>query len=309
MVALPEPIHHTVDAIYRAIEAKARGGDSRGVPMSAAANECERAIWYCLHWAAPLERIDGQKKRRFETGRIEEDRLLDNLEAAGVTVERVDPATGRQFAVTLAHGWLRGKMDGRAIGLIEEPKTLHVVECKSHNEKSFRELSKKKVKEANPDHFAQCQAYMHAEQITRCLYFAVNRNTDELYCERIEYDPAFCLILEAKIERIVRAQSAPSRLHDKDDKPPCLWCAASDLCHRKAFARRNCRTCLHSTFDDGAIVRCDRNKVELSYSEQRAGCADHRYLPSLVPGEQIDVDGDTIVYRIDDTEWRDGDAA
>jgi hypothetical protein len=42
----------------------------------------------------------------------------------------------------LRSGWLRGKLDGRALEIPEAPKTLHVVETKSHKEKSFKELVK-----------------------------------------------------------------------------------------------------------------------------------------------------------------------
>lgn len=310
MVVLPEPINHTVTAIYEAYERTARHGDGRGVAMSDAANECERAIWYKLRWAVPGEKTDGRKERIFETGRIEEDRLLDNLESAGLIVERVDPATGKQFSVSLARGWLRGKLDGRATGVIEAPKTVHVVECKSHNEKSFKELSKKKLRDGKPDHFAQCQLYTHAEQITRCLYIAVNKNTDELYIERIEYDAGFALTLEAKIERIVRTDRAPSRLHDDPTSKAafaCGRCRAYAQCHEAAFSRMNCRTCIHASFEDGAEVRCVRLDKILSYKEQQDGCDQHRYLPDLVPGEQVDVAGDVIVYRMNDgSEWRDG---
>src|ERR1017187_5909957 len=109
MTELPAPISHTVLAIWEAYEKKGWQGDSLGVPMSQVAEECERKIWYQFRWAANPEIITGQKQRRFDTGNIEEDRLLTDLENAGITVERLDPASGQQFRATLASGWLRGK--------------------------------------------------------------------------------------------------------------------------------------------------------------------------------------------------------
>lgn len=315
MAELPTPINHTVDAIYKALAAHARSGDSLGVPMSDAVNECNRATWYRLRWAHAPEQIDGQKERRFETGRREEERLLDDLEAAGVQVERIDPATGKQFRIELANGWLRGRIDARAVGIPEAPKTIHVVECKSHKDRSFKELLKHQrpkgegLRKSKPEHFAQCQLYTHALGLTRCLYLAINKNDDALYVERIEYDAQFCLTIEARIARIVATDRAPSRLHE-DAKAKaafaCQWCPALGICHEKQWARRNCRTCLHGQFESGAVLRCTMTGAERSYDEQQQGCEQHLYLPDLVPGEQIDAGDRWVSYRIDGAEWRDG---
>jgi len=300
----------TLLAIWTAYEKKSYMGDSRGIPMSQVANECERAIWYKLHWASQPETINGQKQRRFDTGNIEEERLLDDLEAAGFEVERLDPATGQQFRVSLGDGWLRGKMDGKVQGL-PESKKVHVVECKSHGEKSFKELVKKKLEVGKPDHFAQCQAYMHSEGLDRCLYIAVNKNTDELYVERVRYDRTFCLRMEAKVERIVRANAAPPKLvEDPTSKAAyvCNWCDARPQCHEGEFARRNCRTCLSASFESGAVVKCLVFDKELEYDEQQRGCNQHLYLPSLVPGEQTDASETErwVKYRMPDgSEWID----
>jgi hypothetical protein len=317
MPQLPEPINHTVAAIYAAIEARAYMGDSRGVPMSDAVNPCDRATWYRLRWAAPTERVDGQKESKFETGRRWETRLLDDLEAAGVVVERIDPATGKQFTAELANGWLRGKLDGRGLNIPEAPKTVHVIEAKSHSEKSFKELVKHNpltggegLKKSKLEHYAQCQSYMHCQGVTRCLYIAVNKNTDERYAERVEYDATFVITMEARITRLASTDVAPPRLFD-DPKSKgafaCAWCTAFAQCHEQAFARVNCRTCLHASLEDGANVRCTKSGELREYKQQQSGCSDHRYLPSIVPGEQIDVQGDLIVYRLKDGSlWRDG---
>ena len=322
MAELPEPLSHTVTAIYDAIAAKARGfGDSRGVPMSQATAECDRAIWYTLRWASPPKQKDGVKQSRFDTGFYWEDRLLDDLELAGCLVDRVDPSTGTQFRVELANGWLRGKMDGQALKVPEAPKTLHVVETKSHNEKSFKELVKhappkgEGLRKSKPDHFAQCQSYMHAKGITRCLYLAINKNTDERYAERLEYDLTFCLQLEARIQRIVGSDRAPIKLHEDPAAKgafACDWCPALAQCHERAFARKNCRTCLSAELRDGAEVWCAVSGLQRSYDEQQAGCGAHLYLPSLVSGEQIDASEEarTVTYRLASGEiWVDGGAS
>lgn len=317
MAILPTPINHTVDAIYKALAARSRQGDSLGIPMGDAAAECDRQTWYKFRWSAPLEIIDGQKERRFETGRREEDRLLDDLEAAGVEVIRFDPATGKQFTARLANGWLRGKIDARASNIPEAPKTIHIVETKSHKDRSFKELQKHAppkgdgLKKSKPDHYAQVQAYLHSESLTRALYLAVNKNDDQLYSERIEYDAAYCLAMEARVQRIVSTDRAPPKLHDDPTTRAafaCGWCPALGICHEQQWARRNCRTCISASFEDGAVVRCTLTGAELSYDDQQRGCGSHLYLPDLVPAaEQVDAGERWIDYRMDSGEiWRDG---
>jgi hypothetical protein len=311
MTELPEPISHTVLAVYSAYEKNAHHGDSLGIGMSMVADECERKLWYAFRWASPPRQEDnpGKKESIFATGRYWEERLLDDLEAIGCQVERLDPATGQQFKVALAHSWLRGKLDGQVLGLPEAAKTLHVVETKSHNSKSFKDLVKKKLQLAKPDHYAQCQLYMHAQSLTRCLYYAVNKDTDERYAERVEYDHALAVRLETKVDRIVRADAAPSKLFEDPTAKaafPCGWCASRPQCHEGEWARKNCRTCISAEFLDGAVVRCALKDVELDYKAQQVGCGSHLFLPSLVPGEQIDASENDrwVKYKMaDGSEW------
>lgn len=314
MAVLPEPILHTILAVYSAYEKKGWHGDSLGIPMSMVAEECERKLWMAFRWASPPRQEDnpGKKESIFETGRYWEERLLDDLESIGCQVDRLDSATGQQFKVNLASGWLRGRLDAKVLGLPEAPKTLHVAETKSHNNKSFNDLIKKKLLLAKPDHYAQCQLYCHAENLTRCFYYAVNKDTDERYAERIEYDHAFAMRLETKVDRIVKTSQAPARLfEDVTSKAafPCSWCPARPQCHEGEWARKNCRTCLSSEFLPGAVVKCALWGRELDYKEQQAGCRQHLFLPSLVPGEQVDANEAErwVKYKLaDGSEWVNG---
>ena len=311
MPELPPPNNFTVDAINSVLISRARGGDSAGVPMSDAVNPCDRAIWYSVHWSSPPEAPSGPQQSRFRTGEFWETRLLDDLEAIGCEVQRLDPETGKQFIAILADGHLRGKLDGIAKGVPEAPTALHVVECKSHNDKNFKALTKSGVAIAKPEHNAQCQLYMSATGIARCLYLAVNKNTDERYAERLAYDPVLAATIEARVLRIVGLSEPPPRLHDDPTSKAafaCAWCKHKAVCHEAAFARVNCRTCLRSTV--GIPWVCDLHKAGLTWDVAQIGCDAHRYIPSLVPGEQVDVDGDLVVYRMPDgATWVDGERA
>src|SRR5690349_18906964 len=61
MTPLPTPISPTVAAIYRAYEAANDNWDSWGLSVGELGNECDRMLWYGLHWVSPAEQVDGRK--------------------------------------------------------------------------------------------------------------------------------------------------------------------------------------------------------------------------------------------------------
>ncbi len=313
MAELPAPQQQTLDAIYKAYEAKAERNHRTYLGMSTMGNECDRALWYAFHWAHEPEKLDGRKLRLFETGHREEARMLDDLELAGVTVHRVDPATGEQWALTALGGHFRGHMDGQGEGFEEAPKARHVLEFKTHNEKSFKALVKDGVQKAKPGHYAQMQLYMHYAGLSRAFYMAVNKNTDEIHTERVEYDGLVALGLENRARTIINCPEPPARLHDDPTAKMawvCNYCPGFAVCHGGQFSPRNCRTCLHATPAEGGWT-CDRFGT-LDEETQRRGCSLHLFIPGLVPGEQVDADPEhgTVTYRMPDgTLWKDGDAA
>lgn len=313
MAELPKIEAGTVRAIYSAWETSRKPWDSIGLPMSALGSDCDAAIWFTFRLASEPEKLTGQKLRLFETGNIEETRMIADLRRIeGVDVLDIDPETGRQFKMMLLGGHLRGKLDGLATGLPEAPIKQHVLECKSHNDKNFKLLLKSGVKIAKPAHYRQCLVYMHATGRDRCLYLAVNKNTDELYSERIRFDPVEALTLIARLERIIKSNSVPPRISENPDKWPCILCEHKEVCAKQTFGRNHCRTCLHATpcIDEGetwARWHCDRFGKDLSVDEQRDGCPAHLYLPDVVPGQQTDAGDDWVSYILRDGQaWRDG---
>jgi len=313
MAELPAPFSPTLDAIYRAYEDKAERSHRTYLGMSTMGNECDRALWYAFRWAHEPESLEGRKLRLFETGHREEARMLDDLERAGITVHRVDPATGEQWALSALGGHMRGHMDGQGEGFAEAPKARHVLEFKTHNEKSFKALVKDGVQKSKPGHYAQMQLYMHFSGLDRAFYMAVNKNTDELHVERVSYDPQAAIVLVARAERIINTPEPPPKLHEDPTAKMawvCNYCPAFDQCHASAFAVRNCRTCIHSTPVDGGWS-CEKHGA-IDTETQRVGCSQHLFIPGLVPGEQVDADVErgTVTYRMPDgNQWVDGEAA
>ncbi len=318
MPELPEIQSLTEQAIWAGlVAAEVRHENHPRLSASALGDECERKLWYEFRWATPGEVFDGRKLSIFETGNVWEDRLVEYLRKAGMDVTANDPETGEQFRVTYAWGHGSGRTDGKVLGVPEAPKTVHLFEAKSSNQKSFLELKRKAVKEAKPLHYAQMQTYLHLQGLTRALYICINKNDDALYVERVEYDAPYAIGLMNKAERIVSANSAPAKLHEDPEAKMAFQCRfmcdKRGVCHDGAFALRSCRTCLHATAEPDGDGRwsCARHLKDLTHAEQVAGCPNHLYLPSLVPGEQIDADeaGEWVEYRMrDGSSYRDGAA-
>jgi hypothetical protein len=308
---LPDPIPFTVTAMFEAYAATRRDEERAYLGASVVGEECERKLWYSFRWTHALEVIDGRKAYLFDTGHVEEARLVAALKATpGVQVTDRGP-DGDQLGFTTLGGHFRGHLDGEVIGVLEAPTVPHVLEVKTHNEKSFKDVLKQGVKAAKPQHYGQMQVYMLARGLTRALYLFENKNTSDVAAERVEYNPMSASAQFAKAERVIQSPRPLAKLHDDPTSKAafaCGWCPARGVCHEGAWARINCRTCLHSTpVEDGWW--CDRHNAPLDLATQRVGCPQHLFIPDLVPGEQVDADEatETVTYLLRSGEtWVDG---
>lgn len=305
MTPIPRPIPSTLRAIQTALAADRDDWESVGVPAGEIGVECDRAVWLAFRRASVPEVITWQKRRIFERGNIEEERLLDLLRLIGCEV------TGQQDKVRAVGGHLRGKIDGEVIGL-PESKTQHVVECKSSNAAGFRLLVKDGVQKAKPLHYATMQFYLKQKGLDRCLYMATNKDDEDIHIERVRLDVEFAIRAEARIERIIMAAEPPSRLCGKRDDFRGKFCRQAAVCWGEEMPRAHCRSCLHSSplLDGNAGWDCARWSKPLSLAEQDAGCAAHLYIPAMLADrEQVDCseENETITYRLHSGElWTDG---
>jgi hypothetical protein len=89
---------------------------------------------------------------------------------------------------------------------------------------------------------------------------------------------------------------------------PCNWCDFQGFCYDGQWPERNCRTCLHSTPVEDGKWTCSRegDPIEITPDTCCEGGKLHRYIPELVPGEQVDIEGINIVYELKTKErWVD----
>lgn len=307
-VDLIEPPQLTIEAIYSFYENAKEQWDSLGINVGDVGKPCDRELYYNLHWVSVPEKIKGRSARLMETGNLEEPRFEADLKNIGVDFY------GAQDKIRLVAGHVRGKRDGAAIGLLEAPKTEHLMEFKTSNLKNFKKLLKEGLQKAKPEHYGQCQIGMHAFGLTRCMYLVKNKDDETMHSIRIEYDVEYCLKQLVRCERIVRATRPPPRISDKPDWFECLFCKHKAVCKEDYLPRVTCRSCIHATAEmsGDAHWSCSRWNKPLSFDEQKAACPAHLFDPDLVPGEQIDSDevAETVTYKMKDGSiWIDGQVA
>lgn len=288
-----------IKAIYQAYEDKRRNAHRPHLGGSQIGNECGRALWYQFRWTY-TEKHEGRILRLFETGEREEQRVIQNLRAAGCTVWDRDPATGQQFRYTAVGGHFALSLDGVVEGLPESTQP-HTLEVKTMSEKYFKVLCNLGVEKAKPVYYAQCQIGMHLSGLDRCLFISVNKNTDEIYAERVRHDKAYCQTLLDKAGSIIFSDKPLSGISSDPAWFECKFCPYHSVCHGDQMPELNCRTCAFST-TEAEGWSCARHKKALDEIDQRSGCGDHIYIPDLVKLPVHDTGEDWVEYVTEEGE-------
>lgn len=272
---LGQVIPHMGDA-YRGYDAPHRSH----LGASLIGNECARAVWYGFRWAT-AKKFDARLLRLFNRGHLEEARFIALLLMIGCQVYQQDE-NGNQFRISDAGGHFGGSGDGVAMGVPDLPAgTPAVVECKTHSDKSFKNLVANGVKEAKFEHFVQMQVYMHKMGIPAALYMAVNKNDDDIYLEIIHLDTT---VAEAYVNRgvtLVFMDTPPKKLNESPGFWKCKFCDHRPVCHLKQAPDRNCRTCKFSRPEPDGTWFCNKKMVPgvggiIAKDTQLTGCPEYK---------------------------------
>lgn len=325
MAALPEVNQPTTHgAVLKAIAAAAKDEHRPHLGASLIGRSCARQLWYIFHWAdkekakpnkeltRTAEEEAGRKQRLFQSGHIQEARVVEDLRRAGIQItDRGED--GAQWRIATfgpeCGGHFDGSLDGAGLGFPEAPKTWHVLEVKGLNQKNYDKVVKEGVKKAKPEHYAQMIVYMHKTGMDRAMYLVVNKNTDDIYTERVKADPAEALRLIARAESIIKAVEPPAKISDRADWFECKFCTFTELCHGDQVPEVSCRSCAHSTPDltgtDGRWL-CANEKLSsapvISLALQRTGCEEHRFIPIFLErtAKPTDYHEGAVVYTMQD---------
>ena len=287
-----------VEAIYATYKDRPNLGRPH-LGASEIGHECDRYLWLKFRWSGQPD-SDGRVVRLFETGTLQEARLIADLRACGLDVSDRQP-DGTQWSFKAIGGHFGGSMDCEVRGLPDDPGHRYIVEFKTANDRSWKTIQSKGVRIAKPQHFSQMQAYMGWSGVDRALYLVVNKNTDEIFAEVVEFDGVeFSLLMERAKSVVTRSEPAIP-ISGNPSSMPCKWCHFSVQCHGTDAPDVNCRTCVHSTpeTDGDARWSCALHGKDLTVEEQREGCSQHLHIPSLLGriGDLIECSGTTLTYR------------
>jgi hypothetical protein len=297
MTAIPPQINHLVAAIDAAHEARAERPRPH-MGCSQLGHQCERWLWLSFRWAV-IEPFLGRILRLFRRGHMEEETVVSDLRAAGCHVTH----TGKEQSRVEFGCHVSGSIDGIIeSGVPEAPKKKHVLEIKTHSLKSFNELVEKGVQLAKPMHWAQMQVYMMGAKVDRALYYAVCKDDDRIYTERVKLCDESAKAYVDRGQRIALTERMPEPIIGASPSwYRCKFCAAHSFCHdAQPTKQTNCRTCAHSTPKDDGTWHCARWDDTIPTEAQHNGCDSHVFHPDLVPWKMVGASGDwSAVYDVD----------
>lgn len=249
--------------------------------MSGGGEPCQRKRWYGFHWCK-LKTHSARTERIFNIGHLFEQIAISDLKDIGCEVYRMKDGekielTGKvgeeQEELYGFTGHEGGHPDGRVIGLVEAPKSEHLLELKTMKEEFFKKLVKDGVEKNNPGYYSQMQRYMHAMRLTRALFIAINKNTCEYHVERIYYEKQHAEDLVRKETGIIVTDSPPAK-HYPEGFYKCgdAWCAFSEICKGDEDPLENCRTCDHVDIEqDGKWICSNKKAIKEDFKTEPIG--------------------------------------
>jgi len=298
-VVIPDGYHTTAAAIDRYHESLPKRR-SRRLGASSLGEECSRRLWYQFRWAKQ-EQFTGRMLRLFRRGQREEETVISDLKSIGCVITNTEK---NQIELQIAPHIVAYPDGIIESGVPEAPTKPHTLEIKTHSAKSFTKLLKGGIP---PKHYAQMQVAMHGLSVTRALYVAVNKDTDELYIERVRYEKEMAEKIIARGQMIVDASEAPIGISNDSSWYKCKFCPMHDVCFKNEKGDRNCRTCAFSTPSQDGTWHCERWETTPPDDVLPVGCDAYVPHPDMHPGEIVDSGKTWAVYRTEDGEVRYGD--
>jgi hypothetical protein len=203
---------------------------------SSLGDSCSRKIQY-RYMGVPIDKNRGfsaQTLRIFQFGHEIELIVARLLRQAGFDL-RVEDKNGEQFGFSIAEGEIKGHIDGVICSGPLDTSYPMLWECKSANDRKFKEFQTKGVTVANPVYAAQVALYQAYMQLTDnpCLFTVLNKNTSEIYYEFMPFNKALAQEVSDKAVSILEATKANEilpRLAQSRDYFACKYCEFQDSC-------------------------------------------------------------------------------
>jgi hypothetical protein len=253
---------------------------------------CDRWLWLSFRMAV-VEKFPGRILRLFRRGQDEESKVVSDLRAIGINVQKTGENQSRVDFGCHVSGSIDGIIES---GVPEAMNAKHVLEIKTHGKKSFDDLENNGVEKSKYQHYIQMQAYMMGMGLDRALYYAICKDDDRIYTERVRFDKDAAQKAIDRGYRLVKADRMPPPISTDPTWFECRFCAAHEFCHKTKLTKEvNCRTCTNSTAREDGTWHCAEYDVTLDFENQKQGCEAHVLHPDLVPW-QHKVEGKAIIW-------------
>ena len=249
---------------------------------SSIGKDCAREIFFSYNWFDKLEET-GRSLRLLSTGTFAEAKFQALFELIGF--ENVKNANGsyqHQFDDFL------GLFAGSADGIYKYNGFTFLTEFKTANDKNFKDMALKGVKQGKPIHYSQIQIYLKKFELPFCLYCMLNKNTEDIYFEVVDYNQPVADGIDDKAYKILTASAnrhLPNPINEERSAFACKFCDFKSICiGAKSVESVNCRTCAFSSIDDNGQWVChnmnSKNSTKvLLKNDQLNGCDDWVSLP------------------------------
>lgn len=192
--------------------------------LSQCGHECPRYLWL-KHHGHKEPAPDGRVLRLFELGNVVEDLVVSDLEKSGYTVTDQQEPVEFNWNETI----LPGHTDGRISGL-EESSKVHLLEIKSCNDKRFKLLKKEGYCKWSEMYKFQIMAYMLGLDLDRCLVVVYNKNTSELYTERVKLVKQWIIDKLEHVFDVITQDTPPNGICHSATFWKSRFCGFRDVC-------------------------------------------------------------------------------
>jgi hypothetical protein len=297
----------TLRAVNAAMEAEQDNRPRGYLGASAVGDVCDRKLWLNFRW---VKRgfIEAAGLRRINDGHRGEQVVADLLrKVAGLDLS-TEKEPGVQHSFEALGGHFRGNCDGLLTGLIQDPDTLYVWECKVTNDTKYKKLVSLKAKseaEALKSwdyvYYAQAQIYMHYFGATKHYLTAASAGVRDITSVVTEYNKEDAEKFIDKANRVIFASRPAGKISNNPAWHECKYCTFHSMCHEQDMPRqKSCRTCLHSTPLKTGGWKCELHNNGINLEAQIKGCEHHLFVPDLIPGEQINSGPNWVEYKLGD---------
>ena len=305
MAKLPEVFDPTLLAIAAYVEAMQEQRSRGYLGASAIGDVCDRKLWMSFRW---VKRgfIEAPGLFRINDGHRGEQVVADLLRGVPGINLSTEKEPGVQHSFEALGGHFRGNCDGLLTGLLQDPETLYVWECKIINEAKFKKLQKlveynqsTALLKWDPVYYAQAQIYMHFFEAPKHYLTAGSPGVRDLTSVVTEYNKGDAEKFIERAKRIIFSPRPFLKISNDAAWHECKYCTFSSICHEGDMPRqKSCRTCLHSSPLKTGGWKCEKYDKPLSIEEQAAGCGSHLFVPDLIPGEQINSGPNWVEYKM-----------